>query len=145
MKKGRIAIVAALAVAALAVAPSAMAKTQIVKGSSPLTNLAPAGADIHLGLTNFPKGKGIYIFEVVKPKAGAQPTIINPAAQVWVVDSKTPTQGATSLYGDIKIHVTSSFAGHVCKNDCGLYFEYDHNNATNRSEDAYYPITFAKK
>ena len=128
---------------AVGVAPSAMAQTSIMTGSSPLTNLNPLGATLHLGLSNFPDGKGIYIFEVVKNPTGARPTIINndQSSQAWVI-ANGPA-GSTSPMGDIKVVVTATFGGQTCTDNCGLYFEYDHTNSTDTSEDHFVPISFS--
>jgi len=138
-------IIAGVAAALIAVglAPSAMAQTSIMTGSSSLTDLNPLGATLHLGLSNFPTGKGIYIFEVVKPADGKRPTIINndQTSQAWVVANGP--MGSTSPNGDIKVVVTASFAGQTCTDNCGLFFEYDHDNTTDTSEDHFVPITFS--
>ena len=128
---------------AVGVAPSAMAQTSIMTGSSPLTNLNPLGATLHLGLSNFPDGKGIYIFEVVKNPTGGRPTIINndQSSQAWVI-ANGPA-GSTSPMGDIKVVVTATFGGQTCTDNCGLYFEYDHTNSTDTSEDHFVPISFS--
>ena len=128
---------------AVGVAPSAMAQTSIMAGSSPLTDLNPLGATLHLGLSNFPTGKGIYIFEAVKNPTGGRPTIKNSdmASQAWVI-ANGPA-GSTSPNGDIKVTVTATFGGQTCTDNCGLWFEYDHDNTADTSEDHFVPITFS--
>lgn len=135
----RIIAAASAFVIALVAAPAAMAQTTIQGG--PYTNLNPAGAKIHLALSGYPTANGLYIYQAVQPAAGARPTVINTASQVWVGTAA----GATDPKGDIVVNVDNGHAwGADCAHQvCGLFIRLDHTAATNTSEDQFIPITFA--
>ena len=124
---------------ALFVAPAALAQTTVQGG--PLTNLDPAGAKIHLMLSGYPTTHGLYIYQAVQPTAGARPTQINSASQVWVGTDK----GATDPKGDIVLVVDNGHAwGADCAHQvCGIFVRFDHTAPTDTSEDQFIPITFA--
>ena len=124
---------------AIAIAPSALAKTTVQGG--PLTNLNPAGDKIHLALSGYPTALGLYVFQAVQPAAGARPTQINTASQVWIGTAP----GATDPKGDIVVTVDNGHAwGADCAHQvCGLFLRLDHTASTDTSEDQFIPITFA--
>jgi len=124
---------------AISLAPQAIAQTSVQGG--PLTNLNLAGDKIHLALSGYPTSHGLYIYQAVKPDAGARPTLINTASQVWVGTAP----GATDPKGDIVINVDN---GHAWSADCahqicGIFIRMDHTSPTENSEDQFIPITFS--
>jgi len=126
-------------------APAAQAET-FVFTSSPLTNLNPAGATINGGFTKFPAGKGLYISQCIEPVAGARPTICSDTVQVWVSDSGA--RGTVKSTSGITINPTATITGRAGSADCtkvscGLFFQLDHLDARDFSEDKFLPITFA--
>lgn len=123
----------------IAIAPSALAQTTVQGG--PLSNLNPAGDKIHLALSGYPTAHGLYIFQAVQPAAGARPTQINTASQVWVGTAP----GATDPKGDIVVTVDNGHAwGADCAHQvCGLFVRLDHTASTDISEDQFIPIAFA--
>ena len=133
-----VSVIAALGLA-IAIAPSALAKTTVQGG--PLTNLNPAGDKIHLALSGYPTAHGLYVFQAVQPSAGARPTQINTASQVWIGTAP----GATDPKGDIVVTVDNGHAwGADCAHQvCGLFLRLDHTASTDTSEDQFIPITFA--
>ena len=136
MKKVLIALSVLALTVGIAPASHALQNIQL----SPVTNLDPAGDYVHVGFAAFPTGKDFYLYEAVKPAAGARPTV-SSADQTWVSTS----QGATSPSGDIKVKVSGAFATADCSKDiCGIFVRYGHESggATNTSEDQFFPITF---
>ena len=135
----RIIATAAAVAVAVVVAPAAMAQTKVQGG--PLTNLNPAGDKIHLALSGYPTNHGLYIYQAVQPAAGARPTQINTATQVWVGTDA----GATNPAGDIVLAVDNGHAwGADCAHQvCGIFIRLDHTASTDTSEDQFIPITFA--
>ena len=132
-----IAVISAIALTVV-VAPSAMAQTTVLGG--PLTNLNLAGDKIHLALSGYPTAHGLYIYQAVKPEAGARPTFINTASQVWIGSSP----GATDPKGDIVVNVDNGHAWNAdCEHQvCGLFIRLDHTAPADTSEDQFIPITF---
>lgn len=124
---------------AIAIAPVAMAQTTVQGG--PLTNLNSAGDKIHLALAGYPTAHGLYIYQAVQPAAGARPTQINTASQIWVGTDK----GATDPKGDIVLTVDNGHAwGADCAHQvCGIFVRLDHTAPMDTSEDQFIPITFA--
>lgn len=135
----RILATAAAAALAIVVAPAAMAQTMVQGG--PLTNLNPAGDKIHLALSGYPTAHGLYIYQAVQPTAGARPTALNTATQIWVGTDK----GATDPKSDIVLVVDNGHAwGADCAHQvCGIFVRLDHTAPTDTSEDQFIPITFA--
>ena len=135
----RLASVASAVGLAIAIAPSAFAQTMVQGG--PFTNLNPSGDKIHLALSGYPSAHGLYIFQAVKPDAGARPTFINTASQVWVGTSP----GATDPKSDIVVTVDNGHAWNAdCAHQvCGLFIRLDHTASSDTSEDQFIPITFA--
>jgi len=133
-----ISVLAALGLT-VTIAPSALAQTTVQGG--PLSNLNPAGDKIHLALSGYPTAHGLYIFQAVQPAAGARPTQINTASQVWVASAA----GATDPKGDVVVSVDNGHAwGADCAHQvCGLFVRMDHTASTDTSEDQFIPITFA--
>ena len=130
-------VIAALSIAigTLGVTTSHAATT--IQGE-PFTNLNPAGDKVHFGFAAFPKGKGFYFYEAVKPATGQRPTLYSQD-QIWVSES----DGATSPKGDIAVSVSATFAGADCSKDqCGVFVRLDHNAPTDMSEDQFFPISF---
>ncbi len=130
---------------------TANAATTISAQSSPLTNLDPAGADIHLGLQNFPANHGLYISEGVQPATGAHATSLFDQSTIWVSESAAIPNFPAPLSptkSDVKIHVVGSFSNaagvavdcHI--SICGLFFRLDHTAPGDTSEDQFFPITF---
>ena len=98
--------------------PSAQAKTTIVGG--PFTNLDSGTTVIHLNLSNFPKEKGIYIFQVVRNRASenARPTVINMDNAVDVV--------TTANHSDVQFVPVSKFGATDCAIvECALWAQFD--------------------
>lgn len=129
----------------------ALAMTTISAQSSPLTELDPAGADIHLGLQNFPANHGLYISEGVKPASGAHATSLYDQSTIWVSESPAIANFPAPLSptkSDVKIHVVSAFtdkagvAVDCTKSVCGLFFRLDHTAPGDTSEDQFFPISF---
>lgn len=131
--------------------PAANAATTISAQSSPLTNLDPAGADIHLGLQNFPANHGLYISEGVQPATGAHATSLFDQSTIWVSESPAIPNFPAPLSptkSDVKIHVVGAFSNaagvavdcHISV--CGLFFRLDHTAPGDTSEDQFFPITF---
>lgn len=116
-------------------------------GSSPLTNLDPAGATINGGFTKFPTKAGLYIQQCIAPVGTARPVTCSDTIQLWVTAAGGP--GTTSPTGPIALKVASSITGKGVTIDCttaqcGLFFRFDHTAPTDFSEDKFYPMTFAK-
>ena len=98
--------------------PSAQAKTTITGG--PYTNLESGISSIHLNLSNYPKDKGIYIFQVVRNRASenARPTVINMDNAVDVVTSAN--------HADVVFTPVSKFANTDCTLvECALWAQFD--------------------
>jgi len=113
--------VLALAIVGLST-PSAFAITTIQGG--PYTNLDPAGASIHLNLTNYPKDKGLYIFQVVRNRASAnaRPTIINMDN---AVDVTTTSNHADVVIKAVGTFTTSAGVTDCSKVECALWAQFD--------------------
>jgi hypothetical protein len=97
---------------------SANAKSSIVGG--PYTNLDPAGGVIHLNLTNYPKDKGLYIFQVVRNRSSenARPTVINMDNAVDVV--------TTANHADVAFTAVGKFGSTDCSLvECALWAQFD--------------------
>jgi len=114
--------------------------------SGPLTNLDPAGATINGGFTKFPTKAGLYIQQCVAPVGTARPATCSDTIQLWVTAAGGP--GTTSPTGQIALKVASSIVGKgvtvdCTKDQCGLFFRFDHTAPTDTSEDKFMPITFA--
>lgn len=98
--------------------PSAQAKTTIVGG--PFTNLDSGVSVIHLNLSNYPKDKGLYIFQVVRNRASenARPTVINMDNAVDVVTSAN--------HADVQFVPVSKFGTTDCALvECALWAQFD--------------------
>jgi len=134
----RILVTAAAVALAIVVTPTAMAQTTVQGG--PLTNLNPAGDKIHLALSGYPTTKPLYIYQAVQPLAGARPTLINTATQLWVGVGAT-----TDPKGDIVLVVDNGHAwGADCAHQtCGIFVRLDHSAPTDTSEDQFIPISFS--
>jgi len=150
-KRYSVGLIASALVLGLAAANSATAMTTISAQSSPLTNLDPAGADIHLGLQNFPANHGLYISEGVQPATGAHATSLNDASTIWVSESPAVPNFPAPLSptkSDVKVHVVAAFtdakgvAVDCSKVVCGLFFRLDHTAPGDTSEDQFFPISF---
>jgi hypothetical protein len=116
LKKSTIAFLSLLL--GIGVMPSANAKSTIVGG--PYTNLDPAGGVIHLNLTNYPKDKGLYIFQVVRNRASdnARPTVINMDNAVDVV--------TTANHADVVFTAVGKFGSTDCSVvECALWAQFD--------------------
>jgi len=122
---------------------NAFAKT-IVNGG-PLTNLNPAGSQIHLTLSGFPTspaGSGLYILQCLNGvSAGNTKDFCDTGRQLWISNSR----GASFTPTDhIALSVTGSVAGTECGvNKCSIFIRFDHTNSGDRSEDQLIPISFA--
>jgi len=138
--------VAAIALAIVGLsAPSALAITTIQGG--PYTNLDPIAGKVHLNLTNFPKDKGLYIFEVVRNTSAvnARPAIINMDMNF----AKDVLPGDN--HADVVVTVESKFATSTGAVDCSqvtcaLWAQFDgaSGSYTDTSEDQYISnLTFA--
>jgi hypothetical protein len=101
---------------------SAFAITTIQGG--PYTNLDPTGASIHLNLTNYPKDKGLYIFQVVRNRAStnARPTIINMDN---AVDVTTSSNHADVVIKAVGTFTTTSGVTDCSKVECALWAQFD--------------------
>ena len=96
----------------------AQAKTTIIGG--PYTNLESGVSTIHLNLSNYPKDKGIYIFQVVRNRTSenARPTVINMDNAVDVVTSAN--------HADVLFTPVSKFANTDCALvECALWAQFD--------------------
>lgn len=106
-----------LAITAMGI-PTSQAKTSIVGG--PFTNLDSGVSVIHLNLSNYPKDKGIYIFQVVRNRTSenARPTVINMDNAVDVVTSAN--------HADVQFVPVSKFGATDCSVvECALWAQFD--------------------
>ncbi len=148
MKKNRVRrasrVVIVISLATLLLSPTnAFAKTRVEGG--PLTNLNPAGANIHLALSTFPTtpaGVGLYILQCLNGvSAGKTKDFCDTSRQLWISTSPGASFTPTS---DIILPVTGNVAGTDCGVDkCSIFVTFDHTNAADRSEDQLIPISFA--
>jgi hypothetical protein len=102
--------------------PSSFAITTIQGG--PYTNLDPAGASIHLNLSNYPTDKGLYIFQVVRDRSAtnARPTIINMDN---AVDVTTNMSHADIVFKAVGTFTTPAGVTDCSKVECALWAQYD--------------------
>lgn len=134
-------IIFSLALCAALIAPTNAFAATTVQGG-PLTNLNPAGATIHMALSNFPAKSGLYILQCLTTvKAGATKDSCDTTNQLWVSND---VNAPTKPNGDVALKVTGTVAGTVCGTDkCVIFLTYDHTNPTDRSEDQMIPISFS--
>ena len=128
----------------VALAPAALAQTSVQGG--PLTGLSfDTPTNIHLAFANYPTSHGLYVYEAVKPDAGAAPSLANSTTQLWLT-SETPTPtGATSIKGDVVLVVDNghSWGADCAHQQCGIFIRLDHTATGDHSEDQFIPLTFA--
>ncbi len=141
MREMKRALVALMSIALLAIAVPAQAATMVQGG--PLTNLSgDKPTNIHLALSGYPTKAGLYIYEAVKPVAGARPTISNTATQLWV--GVAGTGAPTDIKGDLVLVVDNGYSwGADCgTQQCGIFIRLDHNAGQDTSEDQFIPLSF---
>lgn len=133
----------AMLLAAVVLSPTnAVAKTLVTGG--PLTNLDPAGSQIHLLLSAFPAspaGSGLYILQCLNGvSAGNTKDFCDTGRQLWISNSRGASFAPTD---PVVLSVTGSVAGTECGlNKCSIFIRFDHTNSGDRSEDQLIPISF---
>jgi hypothetical protein len=145
----RIIAVASAMALAIVVAPAAIAQTKIMftqANGAPLST-APtvsAGENLYFVLSGFPTGKGLYAYEAVQPSsAGSSPTYKDSSREntLWISTANGATSSPTAVI-TFKVNNGNSWGADCAHQQCGLWFEFDHTNSTDRSEDQFVPFTF---
>jgi hypothetical protein len=145
-------IVTVLTVVALAIgfAPQAdAANTKVMwtaASGAPIsgTPSVAAGQTLYFVLGSFPTTAGLYAYEAVQPASGSRPTQTSaaiPALTMWI--SKAP--GATSDPTKVQaftIDNGNAWGADCAHQQCGLWFQFDHTNMADKSEDQFVPFTF---
>jgi len=145
-------IITALAVVALAVGIAPQAHAANTKVMWTAANGAPisgtpsvaAGQTLYFVLGSFPTTAGLYAYEAVQPASGSRPTQTSaaiPALTMWI--SKAP--GATSDPTKVQtftIDNGNAWGADCTHQQCGLWFQFDHTNMADKSEDQFVPFTF---
>lgn len=119
----------------------ANAATKVVGG--PLNGIE-AGQTVHLSLSGYPTGFGLYILQCQQSPDSQRPTLCNQAAQLWISTAMGATFAPTA---DILFKPTVTFTANgttvdCTKVTCGIFLRADHTAPTNTSEDQFIPIAF---
>jgi hypothetical protein len=141
-----------MAVAALAIgiAPQAFAaNTQVMwtgSNGAPVsgTPSASAGQTLYFVLGKFPSTNGLYAYQAVQPAAGSRPTQTSaaiPALTMWISKDKGATSDPTKVQA-FTIDNGNAWGADCAHQQCGLWFQYDHTNMSDKSEDQFVPFTF---
>ena len=142
----------AVAAAALAIgfAPQAFAaNTQVMwtgANGAPVSGTpeVAAGDTLHFVLGKFPSGHGLYAYEAVQPAAGTRPTQTSaaiPALTMWISADPTAPSHPTQVLA-FTIDNGNAWGADCAHQQCGLWFQYDHTNVADKSEDQFVPFTF---
>ena len=145
-------LVSAIAAVALgvALAPQALAaNTQVMwtaASGAPIagTPSVAAGETLHFVLANFPNGHGLYAYEAVKPAAGARPTQTSAsitALTMWISADPTAPSHPTQVLS-FTIDNGNAWGADCAHQQCGLWFQFDHTNQADHSEDQFVPFNF---
>jgi len=145
-------ILVALVVSALGIglAPQALAaNTQVMwtaTTGAPVsgTPSVAAGETLHFVLGSFPVGHGLYAYEAVQPAAGARPTQTSatiPALTMWISADPTAPSHPTQVLA-FTIDNGNAWGADCAHQQCGLWFQYDHTNMSDKSEDQFVPFNF---
>jgi hypothetical protein len=103
-----------------------------------------AGQTLYFVLGGFPTTAGLYAYEAVQPAMGSRPTQTSaaiPVLTMWI--SKAP--GATSDPTKVQsftIDNGNAWGADCAHQQCGLWFQFDHTNMSDKSEDQFVPFNF---
>ena len=103
-----------------------------------------AGDTLHFVLGGFPTGKGLYVYEAVQPAAGMRPSQTSASVQSltsWISADTNAPQHPNQVIA-FTIDNGNSWGADCAHQQCGLWFEYDHSNMNDRSEDQFVAFTF---
>ena len=145
-------IITAIAVAALGIgiAPQAFAaNTQVMwtgSNGAPVsgTPSVSAGQTLYFVLGKFPSTNGLYAYQAVQPAVGSRPTQTSaaiPALTMWISKDKGATSDPTKVQA-FTIDNGNAWGADCAHQQCGLWFQYDHTNMSDKSEDQFVPFTF---
>jgi hypothetical protein len=145
-------IITAVAVAALAIGivPQAFAaNTQVMwtgSNGAPVsgTPSVSAGQTLYFVLGKFPSTNGLYAYQAVQPAVGSRPTQTSaaiPALTMWISKDKGATSDPTKVQA-FTIDNGNAWGADCAHQQCGLWFQYDHTNMSDKSEDQFVPFTF---
>jgi len=103
-----------------------------------------AGDTLHFVLGGFPTGHGLYAYEAVQPMAGSRPTLTSasiPVLTMWISADKTAPSHPTEVLA-FTIDNGNAWNADCAHQQCGLWFQYDHTNMADHSEDQFVPFNF---